>query len=256
MNTRSNKYQDNNSMSRVSRNEKVYEELNNEELDNFTIKSNATVIGNQEDEIDIEKLKKILDTRYNKAPKRKSIHLEEESEEKERPVEKTKEYDLNLVLEKAKDGKEESYEEARAKKLRDTQFDILSNLNIEDDDEPNQKEDDAELMNLINTISINETKVKKDDDAGKDLFEELKSNDEEDECQGIRDEIEKIEKTSKVIDNSLYTEKNVFKDTDFEENDFDNKEDNKMSIGLRIVIIILVIAFIIGLAIFIKSYFK
>ena len=137
--------------------EELYKEINDASLDNFTVRSNATVIGNQDPEIDIEKIKKILDTKYNNAPRRKSIRIDIPEEEEEVDTEPTKEYDLNVVLEKAKDELPETYEEARAKKLRNTQFDILNNLHIEEpheEEEPTKAEED--LMELINTISINE----------------------------------------------------------------------------------------------------
>ena len=73
-------------------------------------------------------IKKILDKRYNSAPKRKSIRIEPQEEVSRISVDDTKEYDLTKVLEKAKDEKVETYEEIRAKKLRNTQYDILNNI--------------------------------------------------------------------------------------------------------------------------------
>ena len=73
MDTRINKYNESDKMSRVSKNSDLYKQINDSELDNFNVHSNATVIGNQEREIDVEQIKKILDKRYNSAPKRKSI---------------------------------------------------------------------------------------------------------------------------------------------------------------------------------------
>ena len=73
----------------------------------------------------LNKLKK-----FNSAPKRKSIRIEPQEEVSRISVDDTKEYDLTKVLEKAKDEKVETYEEIRAKKLRNTQYDILNNLNL------------------------------------------------------------------------------------------------------------------------------
>ena len=171
MDSRMNKYSDDNRMSRVSKNASLYKEINESELDNFSVKSNATVIGNQEPEIDIEKIKKILDKKYNEPPKRRSIRVEPREEES-RLVDDvpTKEYDLNVILEKAKDEKPETYEEARVKRLRNTQYDILNNLNIDDKNEtrsnnevvdssekPEMNKAQEDLMELINTITINES---------------------------------------------------------------------------------------------------
>ena len=176
MDSRMKKYSENESMSRVSRNHELYKEINNGELDGFSVKSNATVIGNQEPEIDIEKIKKILDTKYNEVPKRRSIRIEQHEAEKIVDDVPTKEYDLNVILEKAKGEKQESYEEVRAKKLRNTQYDILNNLKIDankytsneerilktDDEKPEINKVEEDLMELIHTITLNEAKIKED----------------------------------------------------------------------------------------------
>ena len=163
MDTRINKYNESDKMSRVSKNSDLYKQINDSELDNFNVHSNATVIGNQEREIDVEQIKKILDKRYNDRPQRRSIRVEPREEVSRLDKEDTKEYDLTKVLEKAKDEKVETYEEVRAKKLRNTQYDILNNLNIEEAEEKEEKKINPEenLMNLINTITINEAKKKK-----------------------------------------------------------------------------------------------
>ena len=209
MDSRMNKYSENESMSRVSRNHELYKEINDGELDNFSVKSNATVIGNQEPEIDIEKIKKILDTKYNEAPKRRSIRIEQKEEEKVEDDVPTKEYDLNVILEKAKGEKQESYEEARAKKLRNTQYDILNNLKIDTDKyqsdeekilkvedektEINKAEED--LMELIHTITLNEAKIK----------EEAKKEDSDDEFDtGAVDPLSILEDLKGSEDTAVY----------------------------------------------------
>ena len=162
METRIDKFNESKRMSRVAKNIDLYKEINDTELDNFNVRSNATVIGNQDKEIDVEQIKKILDKRYNSAPRRRSIRIEPQEEVSRISVDDTKEYDLTKVLEKAKDEKVETYEENRAKKLRNTQYDILNNLNLDASDEEvkEEKKIDPEenLMNLINTITINEAK--------------------------------------------------------------------------------------------------
>mgnify|MGYP001129349375 CR=1 FL=1 len=298
MDSRMNKYHDNNSsMSRVSRNEDLYKGINNTELDNFTVKSNATVLGTQEQDIDIEKLKKILDNKYKDTTKRKSIRIEPTVEEKPSmvPESTTKEYDINSFIAKAHDDKEETYEEARAKKLRDTQYDILHNLHVADEEESSddaqpielsavQKEiekEDEDLMNLINTITINEVKTEKTEEKPiepLDLFEDLKGDENTEVFEGIKEEIKKIEQTSVVLerqeekeitekkeekveeevekkqpnlDQTFYTTQNIFNKKDFKENDF---EEEKMSIWVKILIILLIIGFLAGLFLFLKSF--
>lgn len=287
MDSRMNKYSDDNRMSRVSKNALLYKEINESELDNFSVKSNATVIGNQEPEIDIEKIKKILDKKYNEAPKRRSIRVEPREEES-RLVDDvpTKEYDLNVILEKAKDEKPETYEEARAKRLRNTQYDILNNLNIDDKNEtrsnnevvdssekPEMNKAQEDLMELINTITINEAKVKeghKDSDDEIDplsILEDLKGDEGTAVYEKMAEEV-KIEATSNVeladdskkeedddsIDSSFYTTTS-FKKKDFDDDDNDDfLDDNKMNIGVKILIVVVIIAFAVGLFLFLRSF--
>ena len=182
METRIDKFNESKRMSRVAKNIDLYKEINDTELDKFKVRSNATVIGNQDKEIDVEQIKKILDKRYNSAPRRRSIRIEPQEEVSRISVDDTKEYDLTKVLEKAKDEKVETYEENRAKKLRNTQYDILNNLNLDVKEDTEEKKIDPEenLMNLINTITINEAKKKesvKEDIDPLDILTDLKGED-------------------------------------------------------------------------------
>ena len=291
MDSRMNKYSDDNRMSRVSKNASLYKEINESELDNFSVKSNATVIGNQEPEIDIEKIKKILDKKYNEAPKRRSIRVEPREEES-RLVDDvpTKEYDLNVILEKAKDEKPETYEEARAKRLRNTQYDILNNLNIDDKNEtrsnnevvdssekPEMNKAQEDLMELINTITINEAKIKEGHKDSNDdeidplsILEDLKGDEGTAVYEKMAEEV-KIEATSNIeltddsekeekvdddnsIDSSFYTTTS-FKKKDFDDDDNDDfLDDNKMNIGVKILIVVVIISFAVGLFLFLRSF--
>ena len=295
MDSRMNKYSEKDNMSRVSRNHQLYQEINDSELDSFSVKSNATVIGNQEPEIDIEKIKKILDTKYNEAPKRRSIRVEPREEESKLVDDTpTKEYDLNVILEKAKGEKSETYEEARAKKLRNTQFDILNNLKIDntkyvdeedgasqyetEKTEMNKAEED--LMELINTITINESKIKdaqkeehsedEFDTGGVDplsILDDLKGSEDTAVYDKMVEEVKtsatsnivledkksdeaKEEKEDTKIDDSFYT-KSLFKKKDFVDDEF---SDVKPNVWIKIVIAIVIIAFAVGLFLFLRSF--
>ena len=271
METRIDKFNESKSMSRVAKNSSLYREINDSELDNFNVRSNATVIGNQDKEIDVEQIKKILDKRYNSAPRRRSIRIEPQEEVSKISVDDTKEYDLTKVLEKAKDEKVETYEENRAKKLRNTQYDILNNLNLDASDEEvkEEKKIDPEenLMNLINTITINEAKKqesKKDDVNPLDILTDLKGEDDTQVYDSIttvtkiteikEKEKEKIDnnKDTNTLDNSFYTD-NLFKKKDFEEDSNDFVDEDNLSIGIKILIALVIIVFVVGLVLFIKS---
>lgn len=275
METRIDKFNESKSMSRVAKNSSLYREINDSELDNFNVRSNATVIGNQDKEIDVEQIKKILDKRYNSAPRRRSIRIEPQEEVSRISVDDTKEYDLTKVLEKAKDEKVETYEENRAKKLRNTQYDILNNLNLDASEEEvkEEKKIDPEenLMNLINTITINEAKKqesKKDDVDPLDILTDLKGEDDTQVYDSIttvtkiteikEKEKEKIDnnkdnnKDNNTIDNSFYTD-NLFKKKDFEEDSNDFVDEDKLGIGIKILIALVIMVFVVGLVLFIKS---
>ena len=266
METRIDKYNESRSMSRVAKNSDLYKEINDSALDNFSVRSNATVIGNQEKEIDVEQIKKILDKRYNSAPRRRSIRIEPQEEVSRVRVDDTKEYDLTKVLEKAKDEKVETYEESRAKKLRNTQYDILNNLNLDGKEETEEKKIDPEenLMNLINTITINEAKKKesaKEDIDPLDILTDLKGEDNTQVYDSITSvttitEVKEKEKEKKdkeeVIDNSFYTD-NLFKKKDFEDDSNDFVDEEKLGIGIKILIALVIIVFVVGLVLFIKS---
>lgn len=279
MNTRENKYSNNVGMSRVAKNDDLYRQINNSELDNFNVRSNATVIGNQEREIDVEQIKKILDKRYNSAPKRRSIRIEERPHENIISDEPTKEYDLTKVLEKAKDEKVETYEENRAKKLRNTQYNILSNLNIDGEEKEEVKEATPEenLMNLINTITINEAKKLEEKNSNSndidplDILSDLKGDDDTQVYESMETEVTKIteikekennnqitevkNKNQEKLDNSFYTS-NLFKKNDFEDDNKDFVDDEKIGIGIKILIVLVIVTFLVGLFLFLKSYLK
>lgn len=259
MESRVNKYSNHN-MSRVDKNQDLYKKINHEDVASLKIKSNATVIDNNASAIDVEKIKQILDKRYNDTPKRKSIRIEQEEMPESRVFnDDTKEYDLNVVLERARDEKNESYEDVRAKSLKNTQFNILSNLDINTslDNQIKDEEDKEELMELINTITINETKLKEEDTADPlDILSDLKGSDNTEVYEKMTDEVsvvssDKKEKEEK-IDNTFYTN-NLFKTKDFDNTDFLD-DDEKLNKGIKILIVLVIIVFVVGLFLFLKSF--
>lgn len=286
MSSRMNKYYENDEgqNSRFQKNATLYQQISKNELNNFEVKSNATILGDNKNEIDVEKIKKILDTKYNESPRRQSLRMEEKNDELEEK-EPTKEYDINVVLEKAKEQKVDNYEEERLKKLRDTQFDILKNLNLEkenslsdreeDNDEP-LKDEDKNLKDLINTIALNEKQLsnikgsvnkkdsgrQKDVDDSLDILSDLRGSDNTEVLEGLKEEIEareaemKEESKTEMI-NSFYTSSNALQQKDFEDIDDFSKSIESNNTFIKVIIIIVVLIFLIGIGILIKSiYFK
>ena len=263
MDSRMNKYYDNEDLeeTRVLKNEKLYKEINKSELNNFEVKSNTTIIGNNTASIDVEKIKKILDTKYNEVPKRQSIRMEEHEEEKDE-LEDTKEYDLNIILAKAKEQKTETYEEERLKKLHDTNFDILKNIKVEKKEEKIEEDFESEnLKNLINTIALNEKDNKSN--TSLDILSDLKGNENTEVLEGLKEKVEdKVKEdktdefTQKDLTDSFYTSSNSINKKDFEEDDDFAKDLESNNKFLKVIIAIIVVIFIVGIVLLIKTIYS
>lgn len=262
MSSRMNRYYDepetnNVNNSRYYRNEELYKEINKSELNSYDVKSNATILGEHKNEIDVENIKKILDTKYNEGPKRRSIRIDEEEDiEKEKEI--TKEYDINVILEKAREQKTDNYEEERLKRIRDTQFDILKNLNLDKKSKEEDYLEEENLKTLINTIAFNE-KNNKTDNSALDILSELKGDDNTEVLKGFKEEIkeekEKIDLTDTKMINSFYTSSNALKDKDFEDIDDFSKNIESNNTFIKVVIAIICIVFLVGVALLIKTIY-
>lgn len=253
---------------RTSKNSDLYREITNTELNDFNLASNAKVIGeNESDSVNVDRLKEILEKNYQGVSKRSQVKLAPEIEEEDLELEKTKEYDINTILEKARESKEVDYEKERLKKLRDTQYDILKQLDINDEEERESKAADSktkeELLSLINTITENELQKTKLDLDPLDILSDLKG-DENTVVMGAKEfteelqvEEEKQKKESKnKADDSFYTNSLAFTQSDFD--DFNDLKDEVAAnkIVVRILIILVVIAIIVGTVFFINKFFN
>lgn len=166
--------------SRTERNKELYESVRTSSMKNYEIKSNISVIDNDASSINVGKVRKMIDERYSdSSPKRRSIEIPEFAPaEVEYSTQDTKEYDINAILAKAKVGKNVDYNKERLKKVRDAQYEILNNLDLELKKEESQakskSQEEAEnnLMNLINTITELEIRNKnKDTSDNSDLLD-------------------------------------------------------------------------------------
>lgn len=238
---------------RTERNEVLYNEINKGELEDFKIDSNAKVIKSNVNDIDLNNLRDILDKKYaDKIPQRKSIFIEEIEEEKNEEKFETKEYDINAILEKARENKETNYEEERFKKINNTQFDILKNLSF--DSKPEVLEEDSpeeNLMTLINTITAKELEQTSNLNP-LDIFTDLKGSDDTVVIPPQKEEKSELEDTMS-IDTSFYTTKSNFDKTDFEGfNDDEEGSGSKVLVG--ILITLAVVALAIGILIILNKY--
>lgn len=144
--------------SRASRNKELYKEVNTTELKDFNLNSNVSVLGDNSSNIDLGKVKDLLDEKYQKEPKKELNIKAEPLPIETMDLDETREYDINAILEQAKETKEVDYEVDRLKKIRNTQYDILNNLDLEKTvaDEEDFTTEQAKLMDLINTITSKE----------------------------------------------------------------------------------------------------
>ncbi len=277
MKTRMEKYYDeenNNIALREQKNLKLYENINDYEVDDYKIETNATVLDNNAKNIDVEKIKKILDTKYNKQPKRRSIVVDESDyEEPDISLDETREYDINAILERARSEKEVDYEKERLKKIRDTQYDILNSLDIEGEEKEEESHENSELMNLINTITAKELEVKeskKEQDLDPlDILTDLKGSENTVVVDGVHAEEESVGETSPIM--SL-EEADKIKPTvmenktqdltstlQFTQSDFDDFNDLKKEVKssralIYIIIVIVSVILIAGIIIFLNHF--
>ncbi|HIS87797.1 MAG TPA: hypothetical protein IAB49_06700 [Candidatus Caccenecus avistercoris] len=275
MKTRMEKYYDeenNNIALRERKNKNLYENINDYEVEDYEIKTNATVLDNNAKNIDVEKIKKILDTKYNKQPKRRSIVVDDaDYQEPDISLDETREYDINAILEKARSEKEVDYEKERLKKIRDTQYDILNSLDIEGEEKEEKQEENNELMDLINTITAKELEVKnkKEDLDPLDILTDLKGSDNTVVVDGIHEESESVNETSPIM--SL-EEADKIKPTimenktqdltstlQFTQSDFDDFNDLKKEVKssralIYIIIVVVCLILVAGVIIFLNKF--
>ena len=104
------KYFDNegNEMSRTKRNQRVYSSIDINDLSRIKTNSNVSVISSAQKEIDLEKIKKyVYSMNEGNSEKNKRITIELPPEKEITSIkEEPKEYDVNSILEKAKDRRE------------------------------------------------------------------------------------------------------------------------------------------------------
>lgn len=198
-------------LKRIDKNQVLYKEVSSKELEDFDLNSNVSVIG-EGNNVDIDKIREMLDRKYRELPKNKPLN-KTEPEIGKINLDETREYDLNSILEQAHKEKEINYEEDRLKKLRNTQYDILKDLDIlkKDDEEieeediekakpVNKEKEEKKLQELIDTITAKE--LIKQDDLDEldplDLLSDLRGTDENTKVLGaLSDELLIDEETIK-----------------------------------------------------------
>lgn len=220
------KYEANEGSSRQRKNQKLYQNFGDTELDNFDVDSNVSIIGKSSKNIDIDNLRDMLDRKYKETPKEKvdlasPVYDEELTRMK---LAETREYDLTKVLEKVKSEKEVNYEEERLMKLHNTQYDILKNLDIyKEANKPKNIDVDVvehrpktpteqRLQDLIDTITENE--FRNTQELALDMFSDLTGDDENTKVLGAMDLTREInESRAAALDETFDTTEILNKNT-------------------------------------------
>ncbi len=243
---------------RTSRNQDLYKKR-----DYNIYSSNETVIDTS-NEVDISKIKSIIKSRedyqraksYRSMLNDKTFDLDDISYEEDTYDEK--DYDINTLLQKVKENKNTNNDEDKVRKLRNTQYDILSKLDVKSKEKNKSPEiQKEELKDLINTITH------KENDTSLDLLEELKGENTtiikaatELEKEGLNSEdlIKIKEKEKKEIERDFYSDSFTFSKKDFE--GFQDLESSVKSNNKLIkVLIFILIVIILTVALFVADSF-
>ena len=202
-----------NCVSRTKKNDQLYKEVSSLKIESFDVNSNVSVIGQNSKNIDIQDVQKILDEKYHEKSKKRSFGDAEMRDIPKINLDETREYDINSIIEKARTNKEVNYEEDRLKKLRNTQYDILKKIDVDEKTQDSKEElvkksrtgakrTNKELLSLIDTITtkelINEKAIKT---SAKNFEKSLK----EDTAEIVikKDAKKVVPKNDTILDNTL-----------------------------------------------------
>lgn len=193
----------NDSMSRLKRNEHIYNSTDMRELSRIKTNNNVSVISDAHKNVDIDKIKKYIYSNNDTNKDKNSRVTLELPKEEEVVIERKKEkdYDVNSILEKAIGSREVDYEENRHRKLNNTQIDILKSIKMKEDkkedsdylppsDELNTEE--KTIVDLIQNIQNNSNQS--------DLLDDLMGSDDETVVAGFKDELKPNEIKDELFD--------------------------------------------------------
>ena len=147
-------------LSRVEKNDSLYEDIKTSDLRDVRTNNNIRVLESNGKTINLDKIRKYVEESREKPRERRSVTIEVSTNDKEETQNKTKEYDILSVLEKAKQNRSVDYETERYKKLRTREYDILKEIetySVEED--PLEEEEELNtgertIVDLINTVTI------------------------------------------------------------------------------------------------------
>lgn len=241
-------YKKNNNSSRTNRNKRLYNSIYS-----YGKYSNIEGIASIDNtnEIDITKIKEMLDNREKYQTERKYRRLTNQEDIKTEPIaqkrytEEEKNYDIMDVLSKAKENKQPDDKE---RVLSKTSYNVLKNLNLKEE----INTDDEDLKEMIQTITNTSMLNKMDDaDLASDMFSDLKATNDDTKVSNVKDFKELINENKQkeqTMDNSFFTSSIKLK-----KGDFVNYKDKKPSAFKTIIITILILGIITAIGVLVAK---
>lgn len=250
--------------SRSKRNKDLYGEI-------YTYGKYSNIEGIAEidnaNQVDITKVREMLKNRENYQKERQYRRVTEKyTETKEEPIVKRrfpeleeKTYDIRDILKEAKENKEPDDKE---RVLRNTQYNILKNIDLKKElhkEDYYDDEDEGDLKDLIQTITNTSMLNKINDvDLAADLLSDLKDDDTKvGELNNVKELIEeqnrkKVNSNEPTYDRSFFTSSLKLNKSDFVDGDEGPHKPKTFNV---IIITILIIVMIVSAAILILKMF-
>lgn len=194
-------------------------------------------------EIDINKIRELLASHETEKKQVRKLERKQQYESQTLEEDEEKSYDIRDILVKAKDSREDKEEKYRS--LKNTEYNILRNIKINNNQDLEQEE---ELKDLINTITSTSMLNKmSDNELSLNMFEDLKSDTMIGDSSSIKAIIEEAKEESKTeeLDKTFLSSSLGFKDDDFEQIQDLSKSISRNNKIIKLLIILVVIILLI-----------
>ncbi|MEG2351168.1 MAG: hypothetical protein RSB54_00610 [Bacilli bacterium] len=236
---------------RTNKNTKLYEDVYDDIYRDTTYR-NMSIIDSAK-EIDVNKLKNMLDDKYDTRQYRtfKNYDVKDLDLEGDQAPEKEKIYDINTIINEAKNKRAFMEDKEKEKYTTFTQRRIKNDEAKYDE----LKEEEKQLQDLINTMTM--TAVDPSTKEALDLFPDLKPSENTIVTEPIKsgeNNTTNVNTLSKM-DRTFYTDSNMFTKNDFEDFTGLSKELNKKNNLRMLILIVLIAIFILTLAFFLINHY-
>lgn len=246
--------------SRAIKNQDIYNELDDYTITNIKSDDNVVVLDSVSKSIDINRVKELLNNNVqNDINYKNSTNYEDDLKIDEDIFNNNEEkiYDINIIMEKAKNNREVNYDIEKYKKIRYDDYKLLEKIkNCYD----TKKEIEEKMAKIANTLTIEHdnnllSSLSSDNEQSKvlSISKEIKS------ATFLSDELEEKEETQlniKTIEQSFYTNSMNFDKDDFEGFEELEKSVKKHNVLMIILIIVISAVVIASALIVLKTVFN